>query len=77
MTRGEYYAGKLRGLKKSLTAWFNAVSGSIALALPLAEKEFPRLEAYMPDDIYKTLAYTVIIGNFLIRFKTAQDLADK
>lgn len=77
MSDWEYFVGKLKGLKKSLTAWFNAAFASIVLALPMLQDTFPQLQAYLPDNVYKVMIVIVIVGNFLIRFKTKQDLADK
>lgn len=76
-SRWDYFAAKLKGLKKSLTAWFNAAFASVVLALPMLQDTFPQLQAYLPDNVYKVMIVIVIVGNFLIRFKTTQDLADK
>lgn len=75
--RVEYFLGKMRGLKKSATIWFNSVFASVVLALPLLQDTFTQLQPYLPDNIYKVLAVVVIVGNLLLRFKTVSDLADK
>lgn len=77
MSNWEYFVGKLRGLKRSLTAKFNAIFASVIIALPMLQDVFPQMQAYLPDNIYKVIAVIVIVGNFLIRFKTTKDLADK
>lgn len=76
-SRWEYFLGKLRGLKKSLTIWFNSVFAGVVLALPLLHDTFTQLQPYLPDNIYKVLAVVVIVGNLALRFKTVSDLADK
>lgn len=76
-SRWQYFIAKLRGLKKSLTAWFNAVFASVVIALPMLQDTFSQLQAYLPENIYRVMIIIVIIGNFMIRFKTTSDLADK
>lgn len=73
----EYFLGKLRGLRRSATIWFNSVFASVVLALPLLQDTFTQLQPYLPDNIYKVLAVVVIVGNLALRFKTVSDLADK
>lgn len=73
----EYFLGKLRGIRRSATIWFNSVFASVVLALPLLQDTFTQLQPYLPDNIYKVLAVVVIVGNLALRFKTVSDLADK
>ena len=77
MTRWEYYAGKLRGLKKSLTVWFNTIVATVVSGLPFAIDSFPQVKGYVPDNIYSTAWVVLVVGNILLRFKTNSDLADK
>lgn len=76
-SKWEHFKAKLRGLKKSLTAWFNSVMATVVMALPLLESTFPSLQEFLPDNVYKVLAVAVIVGNLGLRFKTTRDLADK
>lgn len=73
----EYFLGKLRGLKKSSTVWFNATVAAIVSALPYAIDAFPQIKGYIPDNIYSTAWVTLVVGNILFRIKTTTDLADK
>lgn len=75
--RVEHFIGKLRGLKKSATIWFNSILASVVIALPLLQDTFTQLQPYLPDNFYKILAVVVIVGNLALRFKTTKDLADK
>jgi len=66
-----------KGCKKSMTIWFNSVMGTAAVVIPVAIQEFPKLQAYLPDDLYKTVTVVLLTGNFLLRFKTTKGLTDK
>lgn len=77
MTRWEYFVAKLRGLKKSTTAWFNVTVAAIASALPYAISTFPQIKGYVPDNVYETTWVVLVVGNILFRIKTNSDLADK
>lgn len=76
-SRWEYYAGKLKGLKKSGTIWFNSIIAAVAAALPYAISTFPQIKGYVPDNVYETTWVVLVVGNILFRFKTTKDLADK
>ena len=76
-TRREYFLGKLRGLKKSSTIWFNAIVAAIVSVLPYAISTFPQIKGYVPDNIYSTAWVALVVGNILFRIKTTTDLADK
>ena len=77
MTRWEYFVAKLRGLKKSTTAWFNAVVGALIPMIPYAIDQFPNIKGHVSDNIYSTAWVVLVVGNILLRFKTTKDLADK
>lgn len=76
-SRREYFLGKLRGMKRSLTILFNATVAAVVSVLPLAVDAFPQIKGYIPEDIYAAAWVVLVVGNILIRFKTTQDLADK
>lgn len=77
MSDWEYFVGKVKGLKKSATAWFNAIVATIVSGLPFAIDAFPQIKGYVPDNIYSAAWVVLVVGNILLRFKTTKDLAEK
>lgn len=66
-----------RGVKRSLTIWFNAL---LLAALPVFEithSYLPELQAYLPDNVYKWMGIFVVVGNIALRFKTTKPLKEK
>lgn len=71
----------IKGMRKSLTLWFNAVllSASPFLydVLAYAVAELPKLQEFMPENHYKTMMFLVTGANIALRFKTTKSLAEK
>ena len=67
----------LRGARRSLTIWFNSVSGTVLIALPYAQDALPQLSQYLGPHIYKWVAGVVVVGNILLRAKTRKALPEK
>jgi len=67
----------IKGSLKSLTMWFNSVLGAAIVFLPDAITQLPMLQAYLPDNIYKTAFVVVVVGNMLLRVKTKDALTEK
>ena len=67
----------LRGAYRSLTIWFNSVSGTVLIALPYAQDALPQLSQYLGPHIYKWVAGFIIVGNILLRAKTNTALPEK
>lgn len=67
----------LKRLHTSLTIWFNSVVGSVALAMPEAVSAFPQLQEYVSPEFYKQAMVVLLVGNFLLRFRTNRPLRDK
>lgn len=66
-----------RGVKKSLTIWFN---GLLLAALPVFELThdyLPELQTYLPDNVYKWMGIIVVVGNIALRFRTTKPLKEK
>lgn len=61
---------KLKNSWKSFTNWFNA-TGMVVLQVLLTQ---PGLEEFLS---VHDLAYILLIGNVILRFKTSTSLADK
>jgi hypothetical protein len=61
----------------SMTIWFNALVGIVALNLPGVIAFVPQLEEYVDAPTYKTWMVVLLVGNSLLRFKTTKALADK
>lgn len=77
-TRRQYFLGKLRGSRRSLTMKFNALMASLIPVIPYAKDALPELKGYVPENVYMYMLGILIAGNVLIRFfKTNSDLADK
>lgn len=67
----------LNGARRSLTIWVNAVT---LAALPLVDyvgQNLPALQAYLPENAYKTAAFWLVVANMVLRFKTSKPLSEK
>lgn len=68
---------KLKGSWRSFTIWFNGITGTVIVALPTAQDQFPQLQGYVSSDVYKWAMGAIVVANIALRFKTNADLADK
>jgi hypothetical protein len=68
---------KLSGARKSLTIWFNGVSGSAIVALPVLHDNFPQLKDYLTQSFYHKAMGAIVAANILIRFRTSLPLEKK
>lgn len=71
------FIAKLAGAKRSLTVWFNGVTGTVVLGLPMLQDSLPQMREYVPTDYFKWAMGAVIVINILLRFKTSQPLENK
>ena len=62
---------------KSFTILFNGVVATVAITLPQVISEFPQLQEYMSEPSYKTWMLIMMVGNFILRFKTTKALKHK
>jgi hypothetical protein len=69
--------GDIKQIHRSMTIWFNALCGSILLFMPDAVANFPQIQPYIPDAVFKHGMAVLIVGNMLLRFKTSSALRDK
>jgi hypothetical protein len=71
---------EIKKVRTSLTVWFNAVMGALALlpeALSLFAAALPGLAAYVPPSMYGKILIATVIGNIVIRvWFTAKPLTD-
>ena len=67
----------LKKAHRSITIWFNSVIASIFFLVPDAIAYFPQLQEYIPAPTYKTGMMILLVGNFMLRFKTTKSLRDK
>ena len=56
---------------KSLTIWFNTVSGSLIAAVPLMMEQLPVLKEYLPTNWYMWALLALTVGNVVIRARTS------
>lgn len=71
------WKSKLQGCRRSLTIWFNGLIGTAIILLPEAQSQFPQLEGYLSESLYRSLMGAIIVANIILRFKTTADLAQK
>lgn len=71
------WLAKLKGCLRSLTIWFNGVMGTVIIALPFAQDNFPALETYLSHELYRYLMGAIVAINLLLRFKTKLPLEAK
>jgi len=67
----------LKRAHKSITIWFNSLMATAFFLLPEAIAYFPQLQAYIPEPTYKTGMVVLLVGNMVLRFKTASALRNK
>lgn len=68
---------KIKGSIKSWTQRFNVAMGAVAIGIPQALSGFPQLKGYVPDQWYHYAIGTLVVGNFLLRFRTTTGLENK
>lgn len=66
---------KLKNAWKSMVIWFNSLMAVLIAALPAIQEALPAIQQYVPD--IKYFAVSVILGNIVLRFKTAKPLEEK
>ena len=71
------FISNLSRAHKSITLWFNSIIGTLLMAIPFAQENFPALQQYISPDFYKHAMVALIVGNMILRFKTTRALADK
>ena len=71
------FTNKLLNSWRSWTIWINSIFAMILFELPNLQSDFPQLQGYLPDNFYKWAMGAIIAANIILRFKTAQDLANK
>ena len=67
----------IKGAVRSWTIWFNGAVAAAWAALPTLQSWFPQLQSYLPSKGYQYGMMLLIIGNFVLRFKTKTSLVAK
>lgn len=67
----------LRGVRKSLTIWFNSALLAALPVFELAHSYLPELQSYLPDNVYRIMGIITVAGNIALRFKTTKPLSEK
>lgn len=73
----QHLKAKIRGCKRSLTIWFNSAMATAVVLLPVAQDQFPQMQAFLSEDLYRVTMGLIVAINILLRFKTTADLAHK
>ena len=60
----------MKAFWKSLTVWFNTVSGTLIAMIPMAMEQLPVLKEYLPVNWYMCALLALTVGNLIIRVKT-------
>jgi len=68
---------KLAKMHKSLTIWFNGITGSLVVLLPFLQDQMPQLNPFLSENFFRYAMGAIVIGNIILRFKTAKSLAEK
>ena len=68
---------RIKNSWRSWTIWFNGVGIAIIGFWPDLVTNFPTLQGYVSESIYKGSMGAILIINLILRFKTTKDLADK
>lgn len=68
---------KLKNSYKSVVVWFNGMGLSLLYFWDQIHDSLPELQQYVPDNVYKKIGLTLLIGNLVLRFKTGKPLEEK
>jgi len=68
---------KLVKIHKSITIWFNGISGSLVIILPFLQDQMPQLNDYLSENFFRYAMGIIVLGNIILRFKTAKALEHK
>ena len=68
---------RIKNSWRSWTIWFNGVGIAIIGFWPDLVTNFPTLQGYVSEGIYKGSMGAILLINLILRFKTTKDLADK
>lgn len=68
---------KIKGSIKSWTMHWNVWSAIVIASLPTLESQFPGMQQFLPDNVYKAAFGLIVAGNIILRLKTNKDLAHK
>ena len=71
------FVAKLKGARKSLTIWANALAAGAVAALPYAADQLPQLQPYIDSGLYHKISFVILVGNMILRFRTTQGLHEK
>ena len=69
--------GKVKNMWRSWTIWFNGVGIAIIGFWPDLVSNFPTLQGYVSEGVFKGAMGAILMINLILRFKTTKDLADK
>jgi hypothetical protein len=67
----------LKGVFHSWTIWFNGFILSATAMLPMLQDQFPTLQEYLPDNVYKAIMGSIAAVNILLRMKTTKPLSER
>lgn len=71
------FVAKLKGARKSLTIWANALAAGAVAALPYAADQLPQLQPYLGASLYQKIGFAIVVCNMILRFRTTQGLHEK
>ncbi|HLP99202.1 MAG TPA: hypothetical protein VK149_12245 [Sideroxyarcus sp.] len=67
----------LKRIHRSMTMWFLAAVGFLSEVVPQLVAYMPQLQAYLPEASYQAYMRVLLIGAFILRFKTDKALRHK
>ncbi len=68
---------KLTGARRSFTIIANLVLLSMLSGLPYALESLPLLQEFLPDNVYKSIGFIIVVLNIAIRFRTDKCLSER
>lgn len=68
---------KLRGAHRSLTVQFNAVLGTLIIALPELNNALPGLREFITPEVYRWLIMGTVVVNLWLRARTSKPLEER
>ena len=68
---------RIKNSWRSWTIWFNGIGLALMEFWPDLVTNFPTIQSYISETIFKRTMGAILIINIILRFKTTRDLADK
>ena len=71
------FLAKLANAHKSLTIWFNGLTGSLVIMLPYLQDNIPQLAPFLSENTFRYVMGGIVLANIILRFNVTKCLSKK